>query len=129
MSLPITSLYGAAFGIVMLILWLNVTKRRAKLHVSIGDGGETALHEHIRRHGNFIEWVPLTVILMALAEVQGAAALWLHVAGALALIGRLVHPFGLRADNAAHPARIVGNLGNILAMALLIVLMARAALA
>ena len=129
MSYPVTSIYAVGLAIVMLILWLNVTKTRAAQHVSIGDGGDVALHERIRRHGNFIEWVPMTLILMALAEAQGAAAMWLYLAGALALGGRLVHPFGLRADNSAHPARIIGNMGNILATLVLIVLLARAALA
>ncbi|PIE13779.1 MAG: hypothetical protein CSA70_03420 [Rhodobacterales bacterium] len=129
MQLTVTSLYAAAFGMVMLVLWISVTKTRAAAHISIGDGGDVVLHERIRRHGNFIEWVPLTLILLALAEIQGASALWLSVAGALALLGRLIHPFGLRADNAAHPARIVGNMGNILSMVLLIVLLAGRVLA
>ena len=129
MSFPVTSLYAAAFGIVMLILWVNVTKTRATMQVSIGNGGDVALHERIRRHGNFIEWVPLTVILMALAEAQGAGAVWLYGAGTLALLGRLIHPFGLRADNAAHPARIIGNMGNVLALLVLIGLLVRAGLA
>lgn len=71
----------------------------------------------------------MTVLLLALAEAQGAGASWLYAAGGLALIGRLVHPFGLRADNAAHPARIVGNMGNILAVLILIGLLGYAAIA
>ncbi|MCS6759577.1 MAG: MAPEG family protein [Candidatus Devosia euplotis] len=59
--------------------------------------------QKIRQHGNFIEWVPLTLVLMILAEAQGIDALWLHAAGVLLLIGRLAHPFGLKIDNAAHP--------------------------
>lgn len=129
MSFPITSLFAACFGVVMLVLWINVTKTRAAMSISIGDGGDVALHEKVRRHGNFMEWVPMTVLLLALAEAQGAGASWLYAAGGLALIGRLVHPFGLRADNAAHPARIVGNMGNILAVLILIGLLGYAAIA
>jgi uncharacterized protein len=56
------------------------------------------------------------LILMILAEGMGAPALYLHISGALLLIGRVAHPFGLQAvDNAAHPLRYVGNGTNILA--------------
>jgi uncharacterized protein len=56
------------------------------------------------------------LILMILAEVMGAPALYLHIGGALLLIGRIAHPFGLQAiDNAAHPMRYLGNSTNILA--------------
>ncbi|UYV39378.1 MAPEG family protein [Rhodobacteraceae bacterium D3-12] len=120
MSFPVTSLFAALFAIVMLVLWINVTKTRAVQGISIGDGGDVALHEKVRRHGNFMEWVPMTLILLALAEAEGVAAAWLYAVGAMALAGRVIHPVGLRADNAAHPARIVGNMGNILAVLLLI---------
>ncbi|WP_368183695.1 MAPEG family protein [Aestuariibius sp. HNIBRBA575] len=125
MTLPITTTFILALAVLMLVLWFNVTKTRAAMAVSIGDGGDTQLHERIRRHGNFVEWVPLSVLMLALAELQGASAIWLYLAGGLCLFGRLVHPFGLRAQNAAHPARIVGNSSNILAVLILMGVLAR----
>ena len=59
--------------------------------------------------------VPTALILMMLAEGMGTPATWLHVSGALLLIGRVVHPFGLVPDNAGHPLRYVGNGTNLLA--------------
>ena len=50
-----------------------------------------------------------------MVEGMGAAAIWLHVSGALLLIGRIAHPFGLVPDNAGHPLRYVGNGTNLLA--------------
>jgi hypothetical protein len=47
---------------------------------------------------------------------HAAPAIYLHVSGALLLIGRIAHPFGLLPGNAAHPLRYVGNGTNILAM-------------
>ncbi len=46
---------------------------------------------------------------------------------ALLVIGRLAHPFGLKADNAGHPLRYVGNGTNMLAVAILGVALARIA--
>lgn len=115
MLFQVTALYALPLAILFLVLWFRVTIARSGLKVSIGDAGNTGLHEKIRQHGNFIEWVPIVLLLMMLAEGNKADAVWLHVSGALLLIGRLVHPFGLTAINASHPLRIVGNTASLLA--------------
>lgn len=128
MALPITSLYAVLLTIGMLVLFVMVSKMRAAVQVSIGDGGFAPLHERIRRHGNFMEWVPITLVLMAVAEIQGVSPSWLHAAGLLTLTGRLIHPIGLRANVPAHPLRIAGNSGNFLAMFILITALGRVVL-
>ena len=115
MAFQITALYAIALALLGLVLWFRVTQMRAGLQVSIGDAGNPALHERIRQHGNFIEWVSVVLLLMIIAEGNGAGALWLHITGGLLLVGRLVHPFGLKADNPAHPLRYVGNSASLLA--------------
>jgi uncharacterized protein len=62
---------------------------------------------------------------MVLAELQGVGSLWLHAAGALLVIGRVAHPFGLKIDSAEHPLRYVGNSTNLLAAAILAVALLR----
>lgn len=62
---------------------------------------------------------------MILAEGMGAPSIYLHISGALLLIGRIAHPFGLGAvDNASLPLRYVGNGTNILATVNLMVCLA-----
>jgi uncharacterized protein len=124
-TFPITTLYALPLAVIFLALWFNVTSTRSKLSQSIGDGGNVDLHERIRKHGNFVEWVPMVMILMLLAEARGAGSLWLHAAGALLTIGRVLHPFGLKADNPLHPLRIAGNMGAILATIILLITLAR----
>ena len=126
MTLHTTALYAIPLTVLCLVLWFRVTKLRAELKVSIGDAGNAALHERIRQHGNFIEWTPMVLLLMVLAESNGAGTLWLHAGGGLLLAGRLIHPFGLKAGNAAHPLRIVGNSASLLAMITLLVSLAMA---
>lgn len=116
MAFEITALYALPVALLGLILWFRVTMMRASLKVSIGDAGNPELHERVRQHGNFIEWAPWVILLMALAEGNGAGAVWLHVSGALLLAGRLIHPFGLKAGNAAHPGRYIGNTASLLAL-------------
>ena len=127
MNVPITSLYAIVLAVIFLILWINVSKTRSALSLSIGDGGNVDLHERVRRHGNFVEWVPMILILMMLAEAQGAGPLWLHAAGALTVAGRVLHPFGLRANAPTHPLRIIGNSACIPATFTLTVALAVAA--
>ena len=93
---------------------MRVTATRSGNGISIGDGGDSALLQRIRQHGNCAEWSFFILILMILAEGMGAPALYLHISGALLLIGRIAHPFGLKIDNASHPLRYVGNGTNIL---------------
>lgn len=127
MSLAVTTLYAIPLIVIWFALWIGVTSSRGPLNCSIGDAGNPELLLKIRRHGNFIEWVPFVLVLMILAEAQGTRAIWLHGAGVLLLIGRIAHPFGLKIDNANHPLRYVGNGTNILATLVLLICLIRIA--
>ena len=124
MTFPITSLYVLPLIPIFLVLFFRVSARRTDLKASIGDANDTVLHERIRHHGNFVEWVPLALILMLLAEANGGNSIAVHCAGGLLVLGRAVHPFGLKAGNPAHPLRIVGNSTNLLAVVILTVVIA-----
>ncbi len=115
MTFETTPIYALALSAIFLVLFIRVSAMRSATGISFGDGGSAALLHRVRQHGNFVEWVPFVLVLMILAEGMGAPALYLHISGALLLIGRIAHPFGLEADNAGHPLRYVGNGSNILA--------------
>jgi uncharacterized protein len=114
MTFAVTPLYALPLAVIYLVLWFRVTSYRGGIQCSIGDNGDKVLLQRIRQHGNFYEWTFFILILMILAEGMGAPALYLHISGALLLIGRIAHPFGLKIDNAGHPLRYVGNGTNIL---------------
>jgi uncharacterized membrane protein YecN with MAPEG domain len=120
MTFYITSAYAAVLGLIAIILSFHVIQLRAKTKVSLLDGDNNTLKERIRRHGNFTEYVPLALILMAFAEAGGATSGWLHVIGAILLVSRLIHPFGIKHDNGAAPARVLGAAGTQVAMLLAI---------
>jgi uncharacterized membrane protein YecN with MAPEG domain len=124
MSLAITTFYSLPLIAIWFALWIGVTSSRSAHKASIGDAGSPELLLRIRRHGNFIEWAPFVLLLMVIAEAQGAGAVWLHAAGALLLIGRLAHPFGLKIEDVGHPLRYVGNGSNILAVGILAIALA-----
>jgi uncharacterized membrane protein YecN with MAPEG domain len=118
MTFQITSVYAAVLGLVAILLSFQVIQMRTQTKVSLLDGDNNALRERIRRHGNFIEYVPLALILMACAEAGGATFTLLHAIGGILLISRLIHPFGIKHDNASAPARIIGASGTQIAMLL-----------
>jgi hypothetical protein len=115
MVFAVTPLYALPLAAIYLVLWFRVSAVRGAAGVSFGDGGDAVLLQRIRQHGNCAEWSGFVLVLMMLAEGAGAPALWLHAAGALLLVGRIAHPFGLVPGNAGHPLRYVGNGTNLLA--------------
>jgi uncharacterized protein len=120
MQLEHTALYAAILGLMMIVLRMIVTIMRAKTGISIEHNGNMALAERIRWHGNFIENVPMALILMGLAESGGASPTLLNASGIILVISRILHPFGLSHDNANAVLRIVSGLGTTLAILLCI---------
>lgn len=94
--LPVTSIAAAALAILMLPLTLQVSLRRLAIgSVVFGDGGDEALRRRIRAFGNFIEYTPICLILLALLEAQGAHTTWLWVTAVLLVTGRVTHSLGM----------------------------------
>jgi uncharacterized protein len=115
MIFSVTPIYALPVAAIYIILWMRVTMLRSATGTSIGDANNATLLHRIRQHGNCAEWTFFILILMILAEGMGAPKIYIHISGALLLIGRIAHPFGLKIDNAGHPLRYVGNGTNILA--------------
>ena len=96
MPLPqITMSLAALFAIMIVILGVQVSLRRAKLKATHGDANDETLRRRIRAHGNFIEYAPLAAVVVGLLEMGGAAsAVTLAVAIAFG-IARIVHALGM----------------------------------
>jgi len=95
MPLTITPLYVALAAIILLVLTIRVIRLRRKLAIGLGTGGDAELEKAIRGHGNFTEYAPIGLIVLASAELSGAAAGWVHAIGSLLIGGRLLHAWGL----------------------------------
>ena len=106
----ITLIYGGLLGLLFLLLSFWVVKRRAQFKVMIGEGEAPEMLSAIRAHGNFAEYVPLTLLLMALCELAGVGALWLHLGGVLLLAGRILHAIGIQIPRAPNMPRLFGTL-------------------
>lgn len=121
--MPVTALYTSILTVLAFLLAQHVIKTRARTAITLGDRGDDRLLEASRRQMNFVENVPLTLILMLLAEAGGAASTHLHIAGAVLVAARLIHPFGITVTRAAHPLRIGGAVAtNLVQLGLIILL-------
>ncbi|MBW3805214.1 hypothetical protein EHZ47_02820 [Aeromonas jandaei] len=106
----ITLIYAGLLGFLFLGLSYWVVRRRIQFKVMIGQGEAPQMLAAIRAHGNFAEYVPLTLLLMALSEMAGASALLLHAGGIMLLAGRVLHAIGIQIPRAPNVPRFVGTL-------------------
>ncbi len=106
----ITLIYAGLLGLLFLLLSFWVVKRRAQFRVMIGEGEAPEMLSAIRAHGNFAEYVPLTLLLMALCELAGVGPFWLHLGGVLLLAGRILHAIGIQIPKAPNKPRLFGTL-------------------
>ena len=108
MTFAVTSLYAGLLALVFLALSVRTIAVRRAARVPVGDGGNKLLLRRMRAHGNFAEYVPIALILLALAEAGGAHHLILHAVGLALLVGRSVHGFNIAREDEAIPLRVLG---------------------
>jgi uncharacterized protein len=114
--MPITALYAAALAVLFVILSFRTIGVRRAAKVEIGDGNNPELLRRMRVHANFAEYVPLALILMALAESLKLPALWLHTIGATLIVGRYVHAYALSQTPHILPLRVFGMVATLSAI-------------
>lgn len=94
--LLVTLLTGGMLGLLFFLLSLRVVQKRLAGMVAFGDGGDQALLERVRAHGNFSEYVPFLLILMASIESSiGHGSMWLWASGGVLVIARIAHVIGI----------------------------------
>ena len=108
--LSITALYAGLLGLIFIILSYRVVGLRKSESIGIGDGGSDALQLACRVHGNFSEYVPIAVILLAALELNNWSALYIHALGASLVISRVLHAVGYSKTSGASFGRFVGVL-------------------
>jgi len=118
MELIYTPLYTgltAAFLMVMqVVLMYRVIGQRGQADVLIGAGGNEALEQRQRVHGNFIENVPTFLIGLALIELMEGSTLWVLVLAGVFVVSRIAHAIGLGMSTGVTPGRLAGTLGTMI---------------
>lgn len=117
----ITLLFASLQALLLLALLVPISHHRYSQRIGLGDGGDALLARKIRVHGNFIENVPLALLLMALLELGGLPPPWLWAFGGVLLLARIMHAAGLSRTSGKSFGRFYGTVLTwlvLLAMAL-----------
>lgn len=114
-SVPIvTALYAGVLGLISIAIAFMAGGKRGSTGISIGDGGNIEMITAMRRHANFVEFVPLSLILIGLLEMNGVGSTAIHAFGELLVFFRVSHAYGFRSDGSKAIFRTIGAAGNTL---------------
>ena len=114
----ITAFYAALLALFFVFLSIRVIGWRRLKSVELGHGEDSQLLRRMRVHANFAEYVPFTLLLMAIAESMTAPHPLIHVAGLILIAGRLMHAYGLSQTPHILRLRVGGMILTFTALAL-----------
>lgn len=89
-----TSFYAGVFGILLLALSLRAVRSRQKTGVLLGHGGEKAVEHAMRVQANFVEYVPMGLLLILFVEIAEYPIAFVHGLGVALLAARMLHAWG-----------------------------------
>ncbi len=120
-----TTLCLAAAAIVLNIwLGIRISQVRSRLGAWVGDSGQEPLIRRMRAQANFVENVPITLLMFGLIEASGVKGVlgggaWLAPLGAIFLIGRVAHAYGMDGAPRLQAGRGIGAISAVLTQAVL----------
>lgn len=103
-----SSLYIGLAALLLLVLSLRVIQLRYRYRTEIGDGGHAELARAIRVQANFVEYVPMALLVILMADLVGHAKWTVHVMGIALLVGRVAHAYGLATARGPNVGRSLG---------------------
>lgn len=115
MILQTTLSLAAAAAIINLWQIMRIGSLRHKLNIVHGDGGNPLLMHRMRAQLNFVENTPFVLILIAAIEMTGKGGTWLAIVGALYMLGRMLHVFGMDRDT-GNALRSIGTFATLLTL-------------
>jgi uncharacterized protein len=92
--MPVFFVCAGLLGLLAVSLTVSVGRLRMQKKIYLGDGGDPEMLAAIRAHGNFMEYVPLCLLLIYV--VSDFYAFWYVAALSLVLLlSRVLHAGGL----------------------------------
>jgi len=124
MILPITGVFAAVIGILLLVLSAVVVKYRIKYGKDMGITDDRDFEAAVRAHGNLVEYAPLTLLMLGIAELNGVSSGFIYWIGMAFVVGRILHAWGMfQGQDGPHKARMVGILLTWLSILMIAVLL------
>ncbi len=111
MPIPaITAFYAGVLGLIGLGLASQVVRGRLRHGIELGDAGHPEMQRAMRVFGNFIEYVPMILLLIAFGEMLGVPRWLTHLFGVALVIARLLHAVGLGTNSGRSLGRFTGTM-------------------
>ena len=123
MALEIVPIYAAVLGLLYLVLSGRAIRARRAARKAIGPLGDDALERHVRVHGNFAEYAPFVLLLLAFAEIREAPEGLLHLACVGLVAGRVVHAWGVSQEPENFRFRKYGMMATFFALVVAVTLL------
>lgn len=118
----ISLLYAGLLGLLYLVLSMRVVTFRWFRKSGIGDDGTEEMRLAIRVHANFMEYVPLLLVLLWMQEAKGAPDWALHGIGGWLLLARISHALGLGRSRNVSVFRFFGSASTFTILGILSIL-------
>ena len=93
-TLYISPIYILLNIMLILVLAYRVVTLRRRYKVGLGDGNHKELRMAIATHANAIENMPIALIVLLIAELNGGTDWVLHAGGMLLTVARIWHAMG-----------------------------------
>ena len=122
MTLTVTPIYAVLLTLLYFVLAARVIMERRGNRFAYGNNDSKRIEAKIRAHANWAEYVPIALLLMLMAELQGIPAVWLHITGLILTVGRFAHGFGMSYRPKDFRFRQYGMLLTVTAIPLAIIL-------
>ena len=113
----VTAIYAGLHGLLAVLLANFVLYVRLRGRSRPEWQADAAL----RVQANFIENVPIALLLLLILELQGADHLVLHVSGISLFVLRLLHAWGLGTREGANYPRLIGAQGTFVLISVMAV--------
>jgi uncharacterized membrane protein YecN with MAPEG domain len=112
----VTPLYAGLLALWFLVLSVRVVQGRGEFSIHLGDGGHVAMTRRIRGHANFAEYVPLSLLLIAILELSHFSIYLIHALGLALLVARLLHGYAFAFTEQFKFGRMIGTLLSFLVL-------------
>jgi uncharacterized protein len=92
--MPVFFVCAGLLGLLAVTLTVSVGRMRMQKKIYLGDGGDSEMLAAIRAHGNFMEYVPLCLLLIYI-ESDFYSFWYVAVLSLVLLLSRVLHAGGL----------------------------------
>lgn len=124
MIVPVSAVFAAVLGLLLVVLSLLVSRFRLKYRKGMGVTDDRDFEAAVRAQANLVEYAPMGLIMLAIAELNGVASGLIYWTGMAFVVGRILHAFGMiNGRGGPHMARLTGALLTWLGIVVMAVLL------